>query len=81
MFKPKDSYRKNTVSHQRMHCLSKHFLESKGSIKYKVLKQMLFSEKTAVPKPHTLTFDLFCSDETLKIRAKSPKPNQVFIMP
>ena len=30
---------------------------------------------------YTLTFDLFRSADTLKIRARSPKPNQVFIMP
>ena len=37
--------------------------------------------RTDISPPQTLIFDLFLTTVTLKIRPKSPKPNQVFIMP
>ena len=43
---------------------------------------IVFRENRCSPlPPHTLTFDWFSPNVTLKIRAMSPKPNQVFIMP
>ena len=52
------------------------------NINYSNLKLALFYLKADVPSPQqTLKFDLSISVVTLKVKARSPKPNQAFIMP